>query len=115
MSHADSEIERQKIGRLLLSEKPVHIKDFVDLFFRIYEPERLIDVDRFISVIKEMNLHVLIADIQYDVEKSGLLTMLQRRIADLNVIDLEKELQTEEVEVPIPSVNQGEGENFPSK
>ncbi|MGB2750999.1 MAG: restriction endonuclease [Pyrinomonadaceae bacterium] len=112
MSHADSEIERQKIGRLLLSEKPVHIKDFVDLFFRIYEPERLIDVDRFISVIKEMNLHVLIADIQYDVEKSGLLTMLQRRIADLNVIDLEKELQTEEVEVPIPSVNQGEGENF---
>lgn len=85
MTETAFEIERQKIRDYLIPARPVHISEFMELFFRIYVIEDGIDLDNYLSVIRDLGLKVHVMEIGYDVDKSALQTMLQRRLADFEV------------------------------
>ena len=75
--------EIQKIKNQILTEKPNNIKDFVELFFRIYENDENVNLNNFISVIRELKLKVFIVNIGYEVDDSGLKTLLERRVSKI--------------------------------
>ncbi len=75
--------EIQKIRNQILANSPTNVKDFVDLFFRMYESDSSVDLINFISVIREMQLKVVVAGIQYELDKSGLKTLLERRVSEI--------------------------------
>lgn len=76
--------ETQKIKDRILAEKPINVADFVEMFLRMYETDETVDLGNFISVIRELNLKVIIANIKYEVDKSGLKTLLERRIPEID-------------------------------
>lgn len=81
----ENSIEIQNIKNQILTEKPSNVKDFVELFLRMYENDKNVDLNNFISVIREMKLKVFIATIGYEVDNSGLKSLLERRISKIIV------------------------------
>lgn len=75
--------EIQKIKNQILTENPNNVKDFVELFLGMYKNDGNVDLNSFISVIREMKLKVFIANVGYEVDNSGLKTLLERRISEI--------------------------------
>lgn len=75
--------EIQKIKNQILANNPTNVKDFVDLFFRMYESDSSVNLRNFISVIREMQLKVVIAGVGYEVDKSGLNSLLEKRVLEI--------------------------------
>ncbi len=78
-------------------EKPTNVGDFVNLFLRMYESDEITSLDNYISVIREMRLQVLVVGVRHEVDRSGLKTLLERRIPD---IDFERDFRRAEQKYP---------------
>ena len=82
---SEDSLTLQNIKSQILTSKPSNVKDFVELFLRMYENDKDFEIKTFISVIREMNLKVFIANTGYEVDKSGLKVLLERRITQINL------------------------------
>lgn len=81
MNDVDKSLRVIRVRNKILEANPERVQDYVDVFFTIYDDNPDI-LEIFFSMLKNTSRKVSIQNICYEPEKSGLRTILERRIAE---------------------------------
>lgn len=82
MGTVEDSLELLRIRKHVLAGDPINLKEYMDLFFSLYETGGRSSLDNYMTVLRDMRKQVYIQGRAWDPDKSGLRTLIDRRIKE---------------------------------